>query len=244
MPRSPPFSIIQKVCWGAPDEAPVELHNPLSEKDRALCQGGRHQSQLSQSAVYFRVSPVGSQGGGDLGGDEGFQVCVCLGEFFATQDRGASYGHNMQLKTMSQIPKYLTQDELRRFFKVITSPRDRAMFALIYHYGLRVDEAAALTVEDVDLKNHRIRIRRLKNGIGGEKPVWRHTAKLLRTYLRVRRNVTPYLFTGRQGSLKKRQIQHLFTHYAKAAGLTTRTFLAFPYRGFSKYVCGPADDTP
>ena len=85
---------------------------------------------------------------------------------------------------MSTLPKYLTQDELQRFFKVITSTRDRAMFALIYHYGLRVDEAAALTVEDIDLKSHRIRIRRLKNGIGGEKPVWRHTAKLLRAYLR------------------------------------------------------------
>src|SRR5262249_8891030 len=124
-------------------------------------------------------------------------------------------GHAMTL------PKYLTQDELQRFFKVITSPRDRALFALIYHYGLRVDEAATLTVEDLDLKNHRIRIRRLKNGIGGEKPLWRHTAKLLRTYLRVRRNVTPYLFTGRQGALQKRQIQSLFSTYARKAGLNT-----------------------
>src|SRR5215468_3972262 len=123
---------------------------------------------------------------------------------------------------MTALPKYLTQDELQRFFKVITSPRDRALFALIYHYGLRVEEAAALTVEDIDVKNHRIRIRRLKNGIGGEKPLWRHTAKLLRAYLRVRRNVTPYLFIGRQDPMKKRMIQHLFAHYAKAAGITTR----------------------
>jgi len=119
------------------------------------------------------------------------------------------------------LPKYLTQDELQRFFKVITSPRDRAVFALIYHYGLRVEEAASLTVEDLDLKNHRIRIRRLKNGIGGEKPLWRHTAKLVRTYLRVRRHVTPYLFTGRQGALQKRQRQSLFSTYARKAGLTT-----------------------
>jgi integrase len=100
---------------------------------------------------------------------------------------------------MSTLPKYLTQDELQRFFKVISSPRDRALFAVIYHYDLRVDEAAALTVDDLDLKNHRIRIRRLKNGIGGEKPVWRHTAKLLRAYLRVRRNVhiPPYYVVDR-----------------------------------------------
>src|SRR2546423_10883185 len=106
----------------------------------------------------------------------------------------------MQLKIMSHIPKYLTQDELQRFFKVITVPRDRALFALIYHYGLRVEEAALLTVEDIDLKTLRIRIRRLKNGIGGEKPLWRHTAKLLRAYLPVRRNVTPDFFTGPQGA--------------------------------------------
>src|SRR5438270_4181390 len=123
---------------------------------------------------------------------------------------------------MTMLPKYLTKDELQRFFKVITSPRDRAMFALIYHYGLRVDEAATLTVEDIDLKTLRIRIRRLKNGIGGEKPLWRHTAKLLRAYLRVRRNVTPYFFTGRQGAMQKRMMQYLFARYAEAAGINTR----------------------
>src|SRR6266705_1599566 len=110
----------------------------------------------------------------------------------------------------NRLPKYLTQDELHRFFSAIPSPRDRTLFAVIYHYGLRVDEATALKLEDLDLKNHRIRLRRLKNGLGGEKPLWRHTAKLLRAYLRVRSGAGPYLFTGREGPLKKRQIQNLF----------------------------------
>jgi integrase len=73
---------------------------------------------------------------------------------------------------MRTLPKYLTQDEIRRFFQVIDSARDRALFGVIYHYGLRVDEATQLTIDDIDLKNHRIRIRRLKNGLGGEKPLW------------------------------------------------------------------------
>jgi len=60
---------------------------------------------------------------------------------------------------MQTLPKYLRQDELRRFFKVITVPRDRMLFAMIYHYGLRVDEAVVLRVEDVDVKNHRVSIR-------------------------------------------------------------------------------------
>jgi hypothetical protein len=39
---------------------------------------------------------------------------------------------------MTSLPKYLTQDELKRFFAAIESPRDRALFGLIYHYDLRV----------------------------------------------------------------------------------------------------------
>src|SRR6266481_1405741 len=120
---------------------------------------------------------------------------------------------------MNRLRKYLTQDELHRFFAAITSTRDRALFAVIYHYGLRVEEATALTVENLDLKNHRIRLRRLKNGLGGEKPLWRHTAKLLRAYLRVRNDAGPYLFSGREGPLKKRQIQNLFNRYTHAAGI-------------------------
>ena len=50
-----------------------------------------------------------------------------------------------------QLPKYLTQDELTRFFRAIPDPRDRALFALIYHYGLRVEEACLITLHDLDL---------------------------------------------------------------------------------------------
>jgi integrase len=55
---------------------------------------------------------------------------------------------------MGILPKYLTQDELKRFFAAIDSPRDKALFGLIYHYGLRVGEALMLTIEDVNFKNH------------------------------------------------------------------------------------------
>jgi integrase len=44
----------------------------------------------------------------------------------------------MRLPPKNPLPKYLTQDELKRFFAVIESPCDKALFGLIYHYGLRV----------------------------------------------------------------------------------------------------------
>ena len=70
---------------------------------------------------------------------------------------------------------------------------------------------------------HAFKIRRLKNGLGGEKPLWRPTSKLLRAYLRVRNDAGPYLFTGREGPLKKRQAQNLFERYAGAAGIKGRS---------------------
>jgi site-specific recombinase XerD len=70
------------------------------------------------------------------------------------------------------------------------------------------------------------RSRRSKNGLGGEKPLWRHTAKLIRSYLRERRDVGPYLFTGRKGPLQKRQVQQLFNNYADAADITERSIHA------------------
>ncbi len=131
--------------------------------------------------------------------------------------------HTLLLPSRSALPRYLTQEEVKRLFAGITSPRDRALFALIYHYGLRVEEATLLTLESVDLKNLHIRIHRLKNGVSSQKPLWRHNAKLLRSYFRVRQDAGHYLFTGRQGPLKKRQIQTLFTVYAKKARIKGRS---------------------
>jgi integrase len=51
---------------------------------------------------------------------------------------------------MPPLPKYLTQDELKRFFAAIGAPRDKDLCGVIYHYGLRVGEALMLTVDDVN----------------------------------------------------------------------------------------------
>ncbi len=103
------------------------------------------------------------------------------------------------------------------------TPPAKALFGLIYHHSFRVGEALMLTVDDVNFTTHRLTIRRSKNKLGGEKPLWRHTATLLRRALRERRDLGPYLFTGRKGPLQKRQVQKLFTDYATAAGIQARS---------------------
>ena len=44
---------------------------------------------------------------------------------------------------------FLTQDEVRRLFAVITGQRDRALFQLAYHHGLRASEVSLLLRDDI-----------------------------------------------------------------------------------------------
>ncbi|MFH1680374.1 MAG: tyrosine-type recombinase/integrase [Candidatus Eisenbacteria bacterium] len=119
------------------------------------------------------------------------------------------------------VPKYLSQDEVRGLFRVITEIRDRALFSLLYLYGLRVSEVSLLGIADVDLDRHRILIRRVKSGVWGEKPLFRSTERMLLRYLEERNGTSsPALFPGRGGGpLGKRRVQELFTKYREEAGL-------------------------
>jgi integrase len=119
----------------------------------------------------------------------------------------------------SGLPTYLTQQQVRQLLAIITSLRDRALFTTIYLYGLRVSEACSLDRSDLDLDRKKIRILRAKNGIPGEKPIFRSLVPLLRDYLASRRDDDPALFVGRQGRLGTRQIQALFRRYATLANL-------------------------
>ena len=61
----------------------------------------------------------------------------------------------------------------------------------------------------------------MQNGLGGEKPLWRDTAKCLRASLRERPDAGSHFFTGHKGPLQK-----LCNDYAKAAGSKDRSVRA------------------
>jgi integrase len=122
---------------------------------------------------------------------------------------------------IQRLPRYLTQEEVRTFFRVIEDPRDRALFTLIYLYGLRVAEVGLHTVGDVDLIRGRIVIKRLKGGAWAERPLFSRLRELLEAHLSRLGDADPGdpLFPGNRGALRKRQIQSLFTRYRDLAGL-------------------------
>jgi site-specific recombinase XerD len=126
-----------------------------------------------------------------------------------------------------RIIQVLTQEEVRRLFKVITNTRNCALVHVAYRHGLRASEVGLLCRNDADLRTGRLTVHRLKGSLSGVYPMQPDTPKLLKAYLRSREDVCPYLFvSNRQVPISRYALWHLMQHYGTAAGLPAekRTF--------------------
>ena len=68
------------------------------------------------------------------------------------------------LRLPRPLPRYVRDEDLEKFFKVIKGPRDKAMFILMLRCGLRVEEVANLTTRAVNLKQRKILVQSGKGG--------------------------------------------------------------------------------
>jgi len=115
---------------------------------------------------------------------------------------------------------FLTQDEVRQLFAVITGKRDRALLQLAYHHGLRASEVSLLQHTDVHEKPGRIYIPRVKGSIAKTYPMQPEDVRLVRAYLRTREDDSPYLFISTRGiPLERRSYWDLMQKYGKQAAL-------------------------
>ena len=115
---------------------------------------------------------------------------------------------------------FLTQDELRRLFKVMRSKRDRAIFLVAYRHGLRASEIGLLQRADVDAKQGRISIHRLKGSLSAVYPMQPDVLKAIRSYLRTRNDESPYLFVSNRGvPISRYMLHHLMQAYGDVAAL-------------------------
>ena len=123
--------------------------------------------------------------------------------------------------------KYLTTEEIKRFFSAIKSTRDRVIFAFLYHYGLRVGEVRAIKVTDLHAQLIEIKIPRLKGGISRTYSISLEDMKLLKRWLKIRRDLpnaegNVFLFiTNRSlnGPISQINIQKAHEQYCKLAGI-------------------------
>jgi type 1 fimbriae regulatory protein FimB len=121
-----------------------------------------------------------------------------------------------------RLPPYLTEDEKCRFFSAVKSPRDRAVFRLMYHHGLRVSEIGKLQMSDYrqgsSAQLDRLYIHRLKGSISGEHVVVPAAAFAVRAWIRVRGYKPGTLFMSRLGSpLSRNWLFELMQRYCRQA---------------------------
>jgi integrase len=113
-----------------------------------------------------------------------------------------------------RVITFLTQDELRCLFSTVKDRRDRAILLLACRHGLRASEIGLLQRTDVDLKQGRITIQRLKGSISGVYPMQPDVIKLLRGYIRQRTDSSPYLFvSNRNVPIDRRKLWHMIRSY-------------------------------
>lgn len=118
------------------------------------------------------------------------------------------------------VPEYLTQEETERFFRAIASVRDRAMFRLAYHRGLRASEIALFQLADYRPAAGRIFVRRLKGSNSGEYRVTQIESRVLRAWLRERGTAAGPLFLSRNHHPVSRfRLGQLMKQYCTAAGV-------------------------
>ena len=115
---------------------------------------------------------------------------------------------------------FLTQAELRAFFRVITRKRDRALFLIAYRHGLRASEVGMLSVDDLNLAQQRLTIHCLKRSLSGIYPLRADEVIVLKAYLRERKSSSPTLFLSQRGTpISRRQLDTLMKHYGEEAGI-------------------------
>jgi integrase/recombinase XerC len=119
-----------------------------------------------------------------------------------------------------QPARALGFDETAR--RVWLALRDRAMLELLYGAGLRVSEACALDVGDVDHSRHgaMVMVRHGKGGKTRQVPINEPTDQALADYLVARPASGAPLFVNRDGTrLTPRSVQRMVRQWAVASGV-------------------------
>ena len=134
--------------------------------------------------------------------------------------------------------EYLTPDEVQKLIEHAGKlgrhgQRDAAILMLTYRPGLRVSELIAFRWDMVDLKQGRLHVNRLKNGIPSVHPLRGPELRALRKVAREYPD-TPYVFeTERGGPLTADTVRKLVARAGEAAGLS---FSVHPH--MFRHACG------
>jgi site-specific recombinase XerD len=129
------------------------------------------------------------------------------------------------LRLPKPLPRYVKEEDLRQFFKVITKKRDRAMFMLMLRCGLRVEEVVSLTINAVDISRRKITVQNGKGMKDRVVYISSDASQALARYLKVRPSGSgSKIFlvekgTCKGGPISVRGVQKRMEYYARKSGI-------------------------
>lgn len=118
-----------------------------------------------------------------------------------------------------KLPVVLSREEVRAVLKHLRHPVVRMALTTMYACGLRIAEAARLTVRDIDADRRHLWVRCGKGGKDRAVPLPDHVLKLLRAHYQKCGNGSPWLFPQKQGHISTDTLQHAFKMALVEAGI-------------------------
>ena len=119
--------------------------------------------------------------------------------------------------------EYLTEEEVRQLMKAARSVgrhghRDATLILLTYRHGLRVSEVIALGWNEVDLRQGRLHVRRLKHGMPSVHPLRGPELRALRQLKRDPVKSSYVFVSERRSPLTDSAVRKLVTRAGRQAG--------------------------
>ncbi len=132
----------------------------------------------------------------------------------------------MALRLPKPLPRHLRESEIELFLAVIRKKRDRALFIVMLRCGLRVEEAANLTLDTIDYQRNQIIVRSGKGSKDRTTYISNDAAGALASYLRVRQPTREQkVFLVEKGThkgkpLSVRGMQKRMEYYSSKSGVS------------------------
>jgi type 1 fimbriae regulatory protein FimB len=124
--------------------------------------------------------------------------------------------------------KSLSRKQVAQILKVASkSKRNHAMILLAFQHGMRASEVCALKLRDLDFRNEKITIRRLKGSLETTQSMSNVRGQPLLSELRVlnawlaeRKDASDFVFTSQKGGrIDRTQFFRIFQSTAERAGI-------------------------
>jgi integrase/recombinase XerD len=150
---------------------------------------------LLASFVVDTAPKLSRTGRRDLCGELRVFLRFCYRERIIGEDLSAAV-EMPQIYRLANVPRSISWDEVRRMLAMVDrrtahGRRDYAILLLLVTYGLRGDEVAKLTLDDIDWKRERLLVPERKAGHSTAYPLAGVVAEALIDYLRRGRPETP-----------------------------------------------------